>query len=400
MAVGVVVILLLTGVAWAVVGRDDDGGTKAAEAPSTTGAGGSSSATTASSDGDTTAAESTDGGTSTDDSAALLDRPPPSGPNLTLSWSGDLVPASSDISLPDDPTVLLGKVERILKKPDLTIGNLEGTMTRRGSSKCGAGSSDCYAFRAPPSYANLLDRAGYDVMNLANNHAFDFGKVGLADTRAALDGVGIAYTGAPGQVTVREVEGVRVGIVGFASYKWSAPLNNLPAVKKLVQKADARADIVVVAFHGGAEGSDKQHVPNGRETQYGENRGNLRAFARAAIDAGADLVVGSGPHVVRGMQFYKGRLIAYSAGNFVGWEVFSLSGPLSVSYILEVTLKPDGTWVGGKMLATKLVDPGYADTDASGAAISSVRDLSKADFGKSAARIGDDGTIMPPGASS
>ena len=139
------------------------------------------------------------------------------------------MPASSDISLPDDPTVLLGKVERILKKPDLTIGNLEGTMTRRGSSKCGAGSSNCYAFRAPPSNANLLDRAGYDVMNLANNHAFDFGKVGLADTRAALDGVGIAYTGAPGQVTVREVEGVRVGIVGFASYKWSAPLNNLPA---------------------------------------------------------------------------------------------------------------------------------------------------------------------------
>ena len=66
------------------------------------------------------------------------------------------------------------------------------------------------------------------------------------------------------------------------------------------------------------------------------------------------------------MQFYKGRLIAYSAGNFVGWEVFSLSGPLSVSYILEVTLKPDGTWVSGKMLATKLVDPGYADTDALG----------------------------------
>jgi 2',3'-cyclic-nucleotide 2'-phosphodiesterase (5'-nucleotidase family) len=237
-------------------------------------------------------------------------------------------------------------------------------------------------------------------MNLANNHAFDFGKVGLADTRAALDGVGIAYTGAPGQVTVREVNGVRVGVVGFASYKWSAPLNNMAAVKKLVQKADARADIVVVAFHGGAEGSDKQHVPNGRESQYGENRGNLRAFARAAIDAGADLVVGSGPHVVRGMQFYKGRLIAYSAGNFVGWEVFSLSGPLSVSYILEVTLKPDGSWVSGKMLATKLVDPGYADTDASGAAITAVRDLSNADFGKSAPRIGDDGTILPPGASS
>jgi hypothetical protein len=185
-------------------------------------------------------------------------------------------------------------------------------------------------------------------------------------------------------------------VVGFASYTWSAPLNNLAKVKRLVQKADRQADIVVVTFHGGAEGSNRQRVPNGPEEQFGEKRGNLRAFARAAIDAGADLVVGSGPHVVRGMQFYKGRLIAYSAGNFVGYRVFSLGGPLSVSYALEATLKPDGTWVEGRLVPTRLVSPGYADLDPAKAAIASVRQLSQADFGKGAARIRNDGAILPP----
>jgi poly-gamma-glutamate capsule biosynthesis protein CapA/YwtB (metallophosphatase superfamily) len=306
------------------------------------------------------------------------------------------VPASSSLGLPDDPTILLGGVARILSAPDLTIGNLEGTLTSRGSSKCGAGSTNCYAFRSPPTYSRLLSQAGFDVMNLANNHAFDYGRIGLADTHSALRSAGLQHTGAPGQVTVEVVDGVRIAVIGFASYTWSAPLNNATKVRKLVQKADGQADIVVVVFHGGAEGSDKGHVPNGGESQFGENRGNLRAFARTAVDAGADLVIGSGPHVVRGMQFYKGRLIAYSAGNFVGYRTFSLSGALSVSYVLEATLKPDGTWVKGRILPTRLVDPGYAATDSSGAAITSVRELSKADFGASAPRIGDDGTILPP----
>ena len=193
---------------------------------------------------------------------------------------------------------------------------------------------------------------------------------------------------------------MRIAIVGFASYTWSAPLNNAAKVKKLVQKADAQADIVVVAFHGGAEGSDKQHVPNGGESQFGENRGNLRAFARTAIDAGADLVVGSGPHVVRGMQFYKGRLIAYSSGNFVGYRTFSLSGPLSVSFVLEVTLKP-GRHLGLRPHAADAARrPGLRGADAGRRGDHSVRDLSQADFGKTAPRIGDDGTILPPGASS
>ena len=221
--------------------------------------------------------------------------------------------------------------------------NLEGTLTDGGASKCGAGSSNCFAFRSPPSYAATFRKAGIDVVNQANNHAFDYGASGYADTRRAVRGAGLKSTGGPDDVTVVRHDGVRVAFVGFASYPWSGPLNDPAGVRSLIGKAKDRADLVVVAFHGGAEGSGAQHVPSGDETYLGEDRGDLRCFARTAVDAGADLVVGSGPHVVRGMEFYKGHLIAYSAGNFVGYGgVFGLAGPTAVSYILNVTLRSDG----------------------------------------------------------
>ena len=113
-------------------------------------------------------------------------------------------------------------------------------------------------------------------------------------------------------------DGRRIAFVGFSSYAWSASINDFAGVGALVRRAARRADLVVAFFHGGAEGAGKVHVPHGYETAFGENRGNLRRFARRAVDAGADLVLGSGPHVLRGMELYRGRLIAYSLGNLTG----------------------------------------------------------------------------------
>ena len=313
---------------------------------------------------------------------------------ITIGWAGDAVPASDAFGLPSDPSVLFRDVRAVLRRPDLMVGNLEGTLTTRGASKCPGGSGgSCYAFRSPPSYARLFADAGFDVLNLANNHASDYGPVGLADTRRALEGAKIAHTGAPGQVTVRTVKGVKVAVVGFASYTWSAPLNEPRAVRSLVRKAATQADLVVVAVDGGAEGSDRQHVPQGREDYLGENRGDLRAFARTAIDAGADLVVGSGPHVLRGLEVYKGRLVAYSTGNFVGWRTFALSGALSQSCVLQVTLRADGRWVRGRIVPTRLVGEGAAALDPDRQAVRVMRSLSQADFGNRAPRIADTGAI-------
>jgi len=317
--------------------------------------------------------------------------------NLTIGWAGDMVPASSTIALPSDPSSLLANVSDTLSAPDIMLVNLEGTLTEGGSSKCGAGSSNCFAFRAPPSYAAMFRRAGIDVVNQANNHAYDYGASGYADTQRAVRRAGLKSTGAPDAVTVVRHDGVRVAFVGFASYSWSGPLNDPDGVRRLVGQARDRADVAVAVFHGGAEGSGAQHVPQGDETYLGEDRGDLRRFARTAIDAGADLVVGSGPHVVRGMEFYKGHLIAYSAGNFVGYGgVFGLSGATAISYILEVTLRSDGRFRSARLIPTLLNGSGIAEHDSARQAISLVRSLTEADFPSTGARIAESGAIRPP----
>jgi hypothetical protein len=151
--------------------------------------------------------------------------------------------------------------------------------------------------------------------------------------------------------------------------------------------------VVVVAMHAGAEGSGATSTPVGREVAFGEDRGDTRAFAHAVVDAGADLVVGSGPHVLRGMEWYEGRLIAYSLGNFAGYKVFALGGPLSLSGILHVTLRGDGTYVKGRLVATELVGGGYPALDPDEAAHGAVRTLSRQDFGARGVKVSPTGAL-------
>jgi poly-gamma-glutamate capsule biosynthesis protein CapA/YwtB (metallophosphatase superfamily) len=276
---------------------------------------------------------------------------------------------------------------------DVVLGNLEGTLSTGGQSKCGAGSANCFAFQTPPAYAGRLKQAGFTVMNLANNHAYDFGADGLRQTTDALAGIGLEWTGRPGQVTVQKVGGIRVAVVGFAPYRWAQSLTDVAAAKRLVRKAGSKADVVVVTMHAGGEGSDRQHVRRGTERFLGENRGDPIRFAHAVVDAGADLVVGHGPHVLRGMEWYKGRLIAYSLGNFAGYKVFALGGPLSTSGILRVTLRGDGKFETGRLVPTHLVGGGLPEIDPGEAAHGVVRTLSREDFGARAVKISSDGIL-------
>jgi hypothetical protein len=317
----------------------------------------------------------------------------PAGATVTIAAVGDIVMGSGSNLPPGGGRTFFDDVDQALAAK-VVLGNLEGTLSRGGTSKCGSGGSpNCYAFQTPPSYARWLKRAGFTVLNLANNHAYDYGETGLKQTLKALNGQRLKHTGRPGEIAYQDVGPVRVAILGFATYPWSQSLLDIPGAKRFVRKAAANADIVVVTFHGGAEGSDKTHVPNGTEYFLGENRGSLRAFSHAVVDAGADLVVGHGPHVLRGMEFYKGRLIAYSMGNFGGYGVFSLSGVLSVSGILKVTLRGDGTWVRGRLVATRLVGEGVPALDPSESAHGIVRELSRADFGTRGVRVTPTGQL-------
>ena len=162
-----------------------------------------------------------------------------------------------------------------------------------------------------------------------------------------------------------------------------------------MKQAAVQADLVVVQVHMGAEGADRAHVKPGTETYYGENRGDPIAFTHAVIDAGADLVIGHGPHVLRAMEFYQGRLIAYSLGNFVGYRSLVIDGVVGVGAVLKVTLRADGTYVDGALNPTIIQSPGLPKPDPKKQAIDLVGSLSKADFPSTGAKLSAAGAITP-----
>jgi poly-gamma-glutamate capsule biosynthesis protein CapA/YwtB (metallophosphatase superfamily) len=325
---------------------------------------------------------------------------PPEG-SIRIAAVGDVMmgttfPDDSGRSLaPDDGAGMLAEVAPLLQGVDLAFGNLEGPLLEGGvSAKCGTTPTGrCYAFRVPPRYATYLAEAGFDVMSVANNHAMDFGDPGRQSSKTELEARGVAATGEPGSYTVVNAAGKRVAVVAFATYAHSNNLNDLAAATELVTKAGSEADLVIVSFHGGAEGSGRCRVPYGAELFYNENRGDLRVFTKAMIDAGADLVLGHGPHVVRGMEIYKDRLIAYSLGNFATYGAFNLKGLPGLTVLLEVTLAPDGAFVGGKAHAVKQPSPGGPKLDPTGEVLPILRGLSKADFGDAAVKVAADGTL-------
>jgi hypothetical protein len=317
---------------------------------------------------------------------------------VSMSATGDIIMGSAPNGLPPNGGKDFFTTVRTALQADLPMGNLEQPLTNdTGASKCPATTAGktCFAFRSPPAYAALLRDAGFKLMNLANNHAYDFGPEGNRQTKAALEGVGLKHTGGPGEITVADVNGVRVAVVGFAPYLWAQSLTDIDAAVALVKKAAEQADLVVVQMHVGAEGSDKTHVKPGTEMFLGENRGDSIKFSHAVVDAGADLVIGHGPHVMRGMEFYQGRLIAYSLGNFAGYRALSYNGVLGVGGILKVSLHRDGSWAGGNLVPTKMLAPGAPSLDSAKQAWSLVRSLCAADLPKTGVQLGGDGTIGP-----
>jgi Bacterial capsule synthesis protein PGA_cap len=315
----------------------------------------------------------------------------PSG-TVTIVAVGDIVMGSTPRLPPNEGAGFFADVAAELAG-DIVLGNLEGTLSTGSESKCGPASTSCYAFQTPPAYARRLRGAGFTVLNLANNHAYDFGRSGLQQTVQALDAQQLLHTGRPGEIAYQRVGAIRVALVGFAPYPWAQSLTNLTAARRLVGRADANADVVIATMHAGAEGKANTRVPRKTEFYLGENRGNVRAFAHAVVDAGADLVVGHGPHVLRGMEWYRGRLIAYSLGNFGGYKVFALGGPLSISGVLRVTLRGNGAFESGILVPTKLTRNGAPALDPAERAHGIVRGLSRADFGRRSVTVSPAGVL-------
>lgn len=317
---------------------------------------------------------------------------------ISLSATGDIIMGNAPSRLPaNDGRGFFDQVEAALKA-DLVMGNLEEPLTDdTGTGKCGADAGNCFQFRAPPGYAAHLRDAGFELLNQANNHGYDYGPEGYRNTQRALEQHGLKHTGAPGQITLVEVEGVKVAVLGFSSYVWSNSLIDIESAKEVVEKATTVADVVVVQVHMGAEGADRSRVKPGTEMFFGENRGDPIRFSHAVIDAGADLVVGHGPHVLRGMEVYQGRLIAYSLGNFAaGGKMLNSSGRLGWGGVLKVSVKPDGSFVDGTFTSTYLNGAGRPTMDPDDRGLGLVRQVSRADFPETGARLDAAGRITAP----
>jgi hypothetical protein len=300
---------------------------------------------------------------------------------------------------PNDGAGLLDEVTPLLKHGDVIFGNLEGPLTEGGdSAKChGKKEGTCYAFRVPTRYGAYLKAAGFTVMGLANNHAMDFGAEGRASSRRVLDDQGIAHTGEVGDIAHLTVKDRRIEVIAFATYPGAYNLLDLEDALKTIRQARQEADLVIVSFHGGAEGSTHQHVAPGDEKFLGEDRGDLRKFTHAAVDAGAQLVLGSGPHVVRAMEVYHGKLIAYSLGNFATYGPFNLNGENGISMVLEAHLLPDGDFLRGQVYPVKQEKPGGPKLDPDSRIVPILRSLSHVDFPDTGVVAGPRGELWLPG---
>jgi poly-gamma-glutamate capsule biosynthesis protein CapA/YwtB (metallophosphatase superfamily) len=317
--------------------------------------------------------------------------------SVTITAVGDTMLGNTP-DLPPDPATYFEAVESVLDPgPQIVFGNLEGTLTTSTTSKCGVKKGPdkgCFAFRDPPGYAQYFKAAGFTILNDANNHSFDFGAAGQAQTVRVIHSAGLAQTGLPGEITLVIQNGIKVAFLAFAPYAYDADLLDLPADRALIRQAGREATVVVVYMHAGTEGPEADHVTGREEIYLGEDRGNAEAFAHMAIDAGASLVIASGPHVLRGMQFYKGHLIAYSLGNFASYGDFSTAGDLDMSMILRVTLSSAGRFERARIYPIQFT--GQGQPVPGGGAIPFVARLAADDFGSSAARILPSGVIKAP----
>jgi Bacterial capsule synthesis protein PGA_cap len=286
----------------------------------------------------------------------------------------------------------------VLRSGDVTFGNLEGALfDEGGESKRCRNMDACYAFRSPEWYADLLADMGFNLMSLANNHSGDFLEAGREATMSALQKAGIGYAGLarPGPVTttLALADGTRVGLAAFSPNKGTVSIHDLAGLRGIVADLDRTHDVVIVSFHGGAEGAENTHVTREPEEFYGERRGNVYEFAHAAIDAGADVVLGNGPHVPRAVEIYRDRFIAYSLGNFWTWKRFNLRGPNGLAPVLDLQVDREGRALAARVLSARQSGLGSPRLDPARQAMELMGKLSAEDFPESGLRFSPDGVI-------
>lgn len=329
--------------------------------------------------------------------------PAPKTDSLTLSFVGDIMMGTTypdsihGTHLPKDGgRHLFDDCRDIFQRVDIATGNLEGSFLKGPGKRRPMGNPKYYfVFRMPPEYVTNLTDAGFDFVGLANNHINDFGEPGRQSTMSTLRDASLAYAGLKGRCETAYLtrNGLRIGLTQFGHGGNNLDVTNLNELRRVVKNLRDSADIVIVSFHGGAEGAAHTHVPLRQENYLGENRGNVAEFAHAAIDAGADVVYGHGPHVPRAVELYKDHIIFYSLGNFCTPYRMGIAGPTGYAPVAEVTIGADGKFRSGRIHSFIQQRGRGPVADPTNTVAKFMRKLSQEDFPSSPLKIADDGTL-------
>lgn len=303
------------------------------------------------------------------------------------------------VSADAKPSAVLGKpLASLFTDADIVFGNFEGTIhTSQIGAKVCQNPNVCFTFRSPPAHAQYLAKVGFNMMSNANNHARDFGEIGRSATYDNLTNAGIAVSAADrdgmrfGVKTLPD--GTRAVLVAFGHNPGLMPVTNLARVRELVEHAETLGDFTIVSCHIGAEGASRQNVTRQNELFLGEARGNPWAFARAAIDAGGDVVLCHGPHVPRAVQIYKKRFIAYSLGNFWTYGRFNLTGAAGLAPIVDLQVNKRGEVQSAKIISARQDRPGGPYLDDSNAAAKTIAALTSSDIPEDRLNISESGEI-------
>jgi hypothetical protein len=281
---------------------------------------------------------------------------------------------------PNDGNDLLQHFTSQLKDADITFGNAEGVFLDSGGTPKGIG-GNVFCFRQPKRYANFFTNNGFDLISIANNHIADFGNEGIKSTVATLQNLPIDFAGTIDHpTTIIKVRNCTIGMAAFAPHKGCVSMNDLANAAIIVKNLKTKCDVVFVSYHAGAEGSKATHVPKRIEIFFGQNRGDVYKFSHTMIDAGADIVIGHGPHVARGMELYKNKFIAYSLGNFCTYGMFNLDGVSGIAPLLKINVNENGDFINGTLTSIKQIGEGGPLVDSSFAAFNLIKKLSETDF--------------------
>jgi hypothetical protein len=320
--------------------------------------------------------------------------------NIVITGVGDIMlgssfPSSRYLPPHDNPFLLLESVSDSLSDSDITFGNLEGSFLNNGEAvkKC-RDTTICYLFRMPEKYVSALTASGFDILSLANNHFGDFGLPSRIRTREILDSVGIFYSGLIEHPwTVFKKDSLLYGFCAFAPNAGTVDINDISKAAEIVRMLVDTCDIVIVSFHGGAEGSEFQNVPKNVEMFHGESRGDVYNFAHVMIDNGADVVFGHGPHVTRSIEVYKDRFICYSLGNFCTYGRFNLAGPNGIAPIIKINVDTTGRFLSGRIIPVFQSWSGGVRIDSNRRVIYKIQELMAVDFPDSQIIVSDKGEI-------